>query len=171
MPVWVVSKAHIDALVSAALELDLSWYDEPEPEIYGPDKWRNLADARRASEVGIMLWAENVASVQFCYPATAEHDAGYPGPDGFSQVEVAAYRFERTEHLSPVVVLKALDCYEYVSSEYPGWRSCEARSFCTSLRDALVHRLPGYREAPWDLEEQDVRPGAHGALNSEVLSS
>ena len=170
MTVWVVPKAHIDALVTAALELDLSWYTELEPELYGPDKWRNLADVRRASEVGMMLWAENVASVQSCCPVTAVYDVGYPGPDGFSQIEVAAYRFERTEHLSPVAVLKALDCYEYLSSEYPGWRNCEARSFCASLRDALVCKLPGYREAPWDLEEQDVRPGAHGALDRGVLS-
>jgi len=154
---WVLSKAHIDALVTAAWDRAVAWYAEPEPAEFAPGLLKGITSEHRASEVGMMLWAQNLACVQYHCPIAALIDASYPGPKGFSAFDVARYKFERTKRLGPVAVLKALDCYEAQSDSHPLWRRSEARSFCMSLRDAVFVELPGYREFPWDIEEQDVR--------------
>jgi hypothetical protein len=126
MSARIVSKAHIDALVTAALEL-------------------GTKDDQQANDLGKMLWAENAASIHYRYPDTAENDANYPGPVGFSKAQVDAYHFERTRHLDPVTVMRAIACYEYQTCEHPGWPASEAHSFCVNLRDDLIGKLPGYR--------------------------
>jgi hypothetical protein len=124
---WIVSKDHIDAIVTADLG----------------DPYR---EARDPASIGRMLWAENVRSVSYRYEGRYDVD----NPD------VAAYEFERWG-LPPVVVLKALDCYEYQSCETPGWKRSPSFEFCDRLRRSLISRLPGYDAAPWGLERDDWR--------------
>jgi hypothetical protein len=64
------------------------------------------------------------------------------------------YFFEEsltTETIDPVVILKAIACYEYQSCEHPGWTTSEAHAFCEALRRRMIHHLPGYEEAPWEI--------------------
>ncbi|MCL4423102.1 MAG: hypothetical protein M1115_08060 [Actinobacteria bacterium] len=178
MSAWIVSKAHIDAMVTAALSVGapldgLSWWRRHGLDLEAVCKehgweaylaaikdWRrciDCGDIDRAHEVGMMLWGENLASIHSRYPDTARNDGDYPGPRGFSEMEVASYSYEPTRLLSPVELLKAIDCYEYQSNEHDGWKSSEARSFCEALRADAIRCLDGYEEAPWGLEEKDVR--------------
>ena len=180
MSAFIVSKSHIDALVTAAAAVvpghhdsGLSWWSAYAPDFdgiyrtYGRDAYfaamneqrRELSysDAKRASEVGSMLWATNAASVLHRYPDTIDN-GDYPGPVDFSAEDVFAYTFRRTATLSPVQILKAIACYEYQSCEHDGWQDSEARSFCDALRDKMIRQLEGYDSAAWELDEDAVRP-------------
>jgi hypothetical protein len=160
MSAFVVNKAHIDALVTAAAEVrnhdsGMRWFAA---EGNFARHELTYSDTDRLSEVGMMLWAENVASVEARYPDTLE-TGDYPGPASFERESAALYRFDRTEVLAPVVILKALDCYEYQSCEHEGWYASEARQFALALRDKMIHALPGYDNGPgWELDEAQVRP-------------
>lgn len=163
MSAWMVSKAHIDAMVAAAMgfsephESGMRWAQYFDNESGQHTVEIHYTDHTRASEVGMMLWAENLASIHYRYPDTAESDNDYPGPLGFSSADVATYKWRRTTELAPEVILNAISCYEYQSCEHPGWRTSEARSFCDALRHKMIYTLPGVRSAPWGLDEDHVR--------------
>src|SRR5262249_23034135 len=152
MSAFVVSKTHIDALLTAGLDLaprlsPLRWLSpaEPVPGTHEPgEPWGPAAIVeynRRGQRLtpgpagrgGGPLPAENQRSVNHRY---IEHEAEEP------------YVFERYRRpLKPVEVLKALACYEYQSCEHAEWQSREAKAFCDALRLEATHHLPGYDEA------------------------
>lgn len=135
MSAFIVSKRHIDFLVTAGLELPQSWTlswmapHEPRPTDYARGApWgstaietattydRELTD-QTANEIGTMLLNE--------------------------------YR-KINNQLDPVIVLKAIACYEYQSCEHSEWKTSEAFTFCRSLE--AIRALPGYEEAPWGID-------------------
>jgi hypothetical protein len=158
----MVGKAHIDALVSAAVYEDpgdcgpLSWFarelcEEEKAGCYmtggpwGPEalrlaeELRRLATLDQADRIGQMLMRENRLSVNHRYNE--------------NEVE-EIYTFtpvKGTVRVNPVVILKAIACLEYQSCEHPGWEGSEAHAFCEALRKRMIHRLPGYDEAPWEI--------------------
>lgn len=162
MSAFVVSKAHIDAMVHAGLRVTvhrhspLSWltpeelpgpadYQPGEP--WGPTAIETAQRARRtltretANQVGAMLWAENRRSVNHRYA----EDEIEPGP--------YVYARPRNDGYGPVAILKAIDCYEYQACEHPEWERSEAHAFCQALRKAMIHGLPGYEGAAWEIGE------------------
>ena len=163
MSAYVVDKAHIDALVRVAIE---------GPSDRGPhDGWTFHAfyvtqdgetvsfDVRHdtADDIGRMLWLENVRSVEYRYPDTAETHANYPGPISFERDQAETYTFGgwlgRGRHLTAVETLKALSGFEYQACESPDWRETPAYAFCEALRDYAIGALPGYRDADWEVRE------------------
>lgn len=85
-----------------------------------------LVDQRTADLLGQMLWDENYRSVNYRY-SEAE-----PTPD---------YRATLIDaELSPVAVLKAIDCYEYQACESPDWDQTRAHAFVTALRRVILGR-------------------------------
>lgn len=157
MSAFIVGKDHIDAMVTLSLYAPtygpMHWYvglgQDPRPGATSP------ATHEQADEIGRMLWAENVRSVQGRYPDTVEGGV-YPGPNDFSAAEVFAYRWQRTETLSPVEGLSIIGCYEYQSCEHDEWHTSEAYAFCDALRKRLIHQLPGMEFAPWEYTRPSV---------------
>lgn len=163
MSAWIVTQAHIAALVNAGLafpthggDRKLSWQWEPLPDpaeeatahergtYWGPG-YIELAKRRRheltrenAQLVGQMLLAENYRSVNHRYNENEE---------------VPAYVHKHAKPLSPVVVLKALACYEHQACEGAEWRTSQAKAFCNALRKCCIEALPGYDEAPWGIKD------------------
>ena len=155
MSAWVVTKRHIDSMIRAGLTPRrdaLAWYtgqredeDYQPGEPWGPTQVENAVKRRReltdetADHVGAMLWNENRRSVDHRYDEATDREV---------------YRYRHSDRLpsDPVVLLKALDCYEYQSCEHPEWETSEARAFCEALRSRLIHRLPGYDAAPWGID-------------------
>lgn len=148
MSAYIVSKKHIDAILSAELnrrvDYPLSWY------------WsgaRHELNKATANTVGGMLWQENVESVATRYPN--DKPGEWPGPCGLTMVEVMAYSFEPIRvgnanvYIQPIEALKALDGYEYQACEHDEWKESEAKAFCEAMRKNLIRRLPGYEEAKW----------------------
>lgn len=131
MSAWVVSRKHIDYLVSAAKQYDPHHYMR-----YGETRMAELT----TTELGRDLWRENMASVAYRYEDARIEDE-----------MLADYRFCRVA-IDPVVALKAIDCYEYQSCEHPEWRASKARKFCDDLRGVCICALPGYDQAPWGID-------------------
>lgn len=152
MSAWIVSKTHIDLLVTAGLHriryTPLRWMDPQNQQ-----DWQVLT-MDTADAVGSMLWAENVASVSFRYPD--EPAETLPGPNDFTPEQISSYHLQAIAGpIDPVTVLKNIHCYEYQSCEHPQWSSSQARRFCWALSSALVHGLPGYEQAPWGFDERE----------------
>lgn len=166
MSAFIVGKAHIDALVTAALERwsgdigPLSWYsreltDEERSYAYAPgEPWgpgapelagslRKEATPEEADRIGQMLMRENRLSVNHRYAENEVEDLytyGRPAIAG---------------SVDPVVILKAIACFEYQSCEHPGWEASEAYAFCQALRLRMIRHLPGYEEAPWEISREE----------------
>lgn len=148
MSAFVVDREHIDALLERAMAPSgyggdrFHWYDRD------AESWHELISYENAGEVGRMLWAENVKSVQYRYDDEPVSDL--PGPAGLSDEEVDGYSYTTpARRLTIVQALKAISCYEYQSCEHPGWETSSAYGFCDALRHKLIGQLPGYDDAPW----------------------
>ncbi len=156
MSAWVVSKTHIDLLVTAGLVLpgravvnsNLNWYSQgPNPHHLG------TLDHTNADEVGVMLWAENYRSVDKRYPG-ADDKGDLPGPEGFTGATTLTYQHTMIPGvIDPVVVLKAIGCYEYQSCEHDEWPTSPAFAYCRALEKHAIQLLPGYDAAPWGFDD------------------
>jgi hypothetical protein len=136
MSAWIVSKAHIDVMVSAALAAkdwgDFSFYHDNE---------RIVVTSDNADEIGQMLWEENHKSVNARYR---------------ENTKTPKYTFRPVEVPSPGEVAKGIGCYEYQSCEHDGWETSAAKAFCTELEGVQIVRLPEYESAPWGWDEKNV---------------
>jgi hypothetical protein len=111
----------------------------------GPDALDRAYQLRpnNPTEVGAMLLAANQSSVNLLYGERAGTEPGY--------------RFRRLAGVpNPVIVLKAIACFEYQSCEHPEWATSQARQFCQELRDRSIDRLPGYEQVPWALTDRRI---------------
>lgn len=162
MSAFVVSKTHIDAMVTAGLRLalpgtPLRWlwpsistedegaYAVGEP--WGPDSVRLVRERRHeltretAERVGAMLWAENVRSVNHRYEE-----------DHWEEV----YQFDELGlDVDPRVVIGAVSCYAYQSCEHPEWESSEAHAFCRALERAAVSKLCA-ADNTWEITDPGI---------------
>lgn len=168
MSAFVVSTAHIDAMVRAGMDGhdSLHWY-------WGnPSRHEQLTHAN-ASDVGAMLLAENVRSVEYRYSPPgreAIYGEGWETPEQdlpgtlFSVEVVPGLTVEAPEYLrpyryplgkvralEPVAVLKLIRCFEYQSCETDDWKESQAFAYCEALTVRMIHQLPGYDDAPWGL--------------------
>ena len=154
MSAFIVTKNHIAAIVQAGLDYGpcgpMTWWNVDNPRT-ADNAERHELRHENASEVGSMLWAENLASVAYRYPDDV--DGERPGPVGFVDADVVTYRHAiRTRPLSPLAILKAIAGYEYQSCEHPGWHDSEARQFCQALRLHTISTLSGYDTASWEID-------------------
>lgn len=160
MSAFILSKTHIDVLITAGLRYSsgwrgpLTWYwpaidaesdrgNWTSAELQEQARQRRRSLTRKtAGRVGAVLLAENRRSVDHRYDETEWEE-----PYVFEQVPGWP---------DPVIILKAIACYEYQSCEHPGWRTSEARAFCQALQGRAITLLPGYDEAPWDINDRTV---------------
>lgn len=180
MSAYVVSKEHIDALVTFGLDSQpraigspVRWHWPPitqedresvgVPGVCFTEEDVQLAQERdrtltreTADRVGAMLWSENVRSVCYRYDEPEDAD-GLPGRVGFSIMDVAEYRFEYNGGWSAVEILSALGCYDYQSCEHPEWPSSEAYAFVHALQARCIDQLEGMSEGPWEINERRIK--------------
>jgi hypothetical protein len=126
MSAWIVSKRHIDYMVTAILAAELS--DK------SPD------------DLGRMLWRECLASVAYRYPDDGNGER--PGPNDFRDSDVDTYTWERTPELTGGYLKDTLACYRYQSCEHPGWEDSEASLLVEKLY-ATVSECEVPDDAPW----------------------
>lgn len=145
MSAWIVSAHHIDALAEAAARRTT----------FGVLRYRykGTRECSNPTEVGRILLSECVKSVRYRYPD--DTDATLPG----SSARPETYYYRQPAQFPVIVLIKAIDCYEYQSCEHPGWRKSEAFAICNALRDRLLVQLPGWDVAPWGIEDQERTPG------------
>lgn len=143
MSAWTVPNGHIDVLIHA-----LAQYEVVDRDL-GAEGFRAL---------GQKLWQENYTSVNYRYD---------------EKTKTPRYRLHTIEAtLDPIVVLKALACFDYQSCEHPGWPSSEAHGLMEALHTAVLARhpelgervtghlgsthryvtLPAWQRAPWGID-------------------
>lgn len=142
MSAYVVSKAHIDALVSAAMQLG-GGPGTPRLDFWWPDRGRVDVTLDTATEIGRMLWATNHESVNYRY---SENE---PAPE---------YAFVKTREFSDAEIRDLVAGYDYQSCEHPGWRDSPAWYFCERVRHRLLDRIPGLSNC-WAVDVADVGYG------------
>ena len=135
MSAWIVSKTHVAAIVRFAMR-----------NTYTQATIRDLGYENAAT----MLYAENVTSVNHRYADQTPDE-----PVAFTYREI-----DRAPDLSPVECIKAVDCLEYQSCEHPGWKESRARKLLDAIRGAAISKLPGYKAAPWGIDDEPARKEA-----------
>lgn len=130
MSAFICSDKHISAIVKWACRRNASvWFGNPSRSLRAGDE-QELVD---------ILYAENVKSVNYRYPAsdpTPETGCVYD-PDAPS--------------VSPVEVLKLVQSLAYQSCEHPTWAVSDARQILDGLKSAAISVLPGYALAEWSI--------------------
>ena len=123
MSAFVVSAAHINYLVSAAV------------------RWTML-DERNADATGTTLLTENVKSVDSRYRLIGQLKTA---------TQPFKYRSAAPQTISPVQVLKGILCLEYQSDEHDGWETSAAKKFLSELKDVAISKLEGYNAVEWSI--------------------
>lgn len=120
-----------------------------------PARWFGPDDADR---VGRLLWGENLASVEYRYPDTAESGRDYPGPVGLDHETVATYTFQPVIGLVPNTwIINAVECYQYQACEHPGWSSSTARELTDAVLSSAAVRIAERDGAPYTFTRQALR--------------
>jgi hypothetical protein len=137
MSAWIVSKTHIDALVTAGVDRAL---DYP-----GPFD-RGLPIANMTDTAGMDLWRENYISVNHRYDRSDT---------------VPQYHLGEPVRLPAIWLQKLIHCYEYQSCEHPGWEQSHAFAYCSLLARTLGDEFvqthteaefeAEYERAPWGI--------------------
>ena len=167
MSAFMVSKDHIDAIVTTAMHGPKDGHSrwehgcvkwaahDPRETHWQEQEWRSLAiggmallvskaGEMTATQVGEMLWTENERSVEARYPS--DH------AEMLSVDYCLGYEYAKTPRaLTIAEAFSAIACLEYQSCEHDGWVDSEACRFLFSLRDSLVNALPGYAAAQWEV--------------------
>ena len=158
MSAFIVDRNHIRYLVASALwvagkagSIDrFSWYHH---------ETRHELTSVNATEVGQMLWDENIVSVKYRYPEFGGPADPLPGPMNedfvyLHKVAPVGFKPELAQ------VMKSIDCYSYQSCEHPDWESSSAWAFVQELRKRTSCVLPGYEEAEWGAPEIGPPPAS-----------
>lgn len=130
MSAWLLSDAHMNALVEGAIRLG----------VIAPED---------AQKTGAMLRRANTKSIRARYG-----DSRWDTPETYGR---PAYRYRAPrEPLSDVALFKNVGCYDYQTCEYDGYEKSPAARFVRLMRNALAVRgisyeSPGYDEAPWGI--------------------
>ena len=134
MSAHIVSKKHIDTLLTVA---------------YGDNQTRR----EDLTATGEILRLANLESIHAKYQDTRGHDSDSDRLPGYVwdcvpyQYEIAPLLFIYSEAYPPrrqiqiLAALRLLDCYEYQSCEFSGWRDSQAFKECHYIRQTLTHEL------------------------------
>lgn len=142
MSAWIVSRDHLDLLLTAAI----AWA---------------ITTAGEADETGRMLWKENLASVAHRYPY--DRDGDRPGPNDFRDRHVDTYRFQLYPGpVDPEAVAAAAASLACQSCEHPGWTSSTACRWTTRLREEASIRITAYLEEHGPVDPQRQTRGEQG---------
>lgn len=107
-----------------------------------------------AHEIAGVLYLQNQQAVHERYPNDDLADlpgVAIPEP---GELDVTERDLLRPHTLSPVAILKALQCYEYQACEAAGWIGSDAWKIVDRTRSHCIDRLAGYDEAAWELREE-----------------
>jgi hypothetical protein len=136
MSAFIVSHKHINALVSAMLDAQMSYWDGHN---------RVYVTCANADEIGRILIEENVRSVIYRY-------GGRIGDD--EKQAATSYRFAHSARpISPVQLIKAVHCLDYQSCETEDWESSTAWRICQAIISNATGQLPGYEAAAWEIHD------------------
>jgi hypothetical protein len=141
MSAFVVSHDHIDALLTFADRRKMRGQLDYSEQL----SW---------TQIGKILLAENERSV--CHRYTDCVPGNCPGKIG---EEAIGYKFRHMHELAMmqhtalcITIIKACDCFDYQACETDDYGQSIACRMIKSIRHEAVHSLPGYDDAPWEID-------------------
>jgi hypothetical protein len=148
MSAYIVSKAHIDAIVTFAVGGKRRVGTVKRiTEDAGQAKYVSSSDYT-PSQIGAALWAENHASVDYRYKEIT------PAPDyAFCPKCHGGTCTKPTRLLTPLDTIKLCQSLKYQSCEHPGWEASFAHNFLDRVISAAIGALPGYDNAFWGIDD------------------
>jgi hypothetical protein len=127
MSMFIVSREHIDHIVTAIIRAEL------------------MADT--PDNIGRMLWNENLESAKYRYPN--DGDGERPGPVDFRDSDVDTYTWTERPELDRAVLRNTVASYDYQACEHPEWKTSQACAVVSKLLDGLGPNDSSTREG-WD---------------------
>lgn len=129
MSAYIVSDAHINALVSYASSADVRYtYNGETIRIRG-----------REAETASLLYIANVESVNSRYNECEPSDG---------------FRFRMSIKPRPALhIVKACNCFDYQACEVENYGDTIAAKITSAIRDDACRDLPGYDDAPWGFDD------------------
>lgn len=112
---------------------------------------------KNAQVVASGLALENIRSVAHRYPN--DKDGERPGPCLLDAdiVEAAAiyagYFVKHPQFITPVQILRLIDCLDYQSCETDDWPQTLAYRQIDWLRSSAIRKLQGYDDARWEFSQ------------------
>ena len=147
MSAYVVSKAHIDAIVTFAVGgTRRVGTVKRMAEGAGHSKYVSSSDYT-PSQIGTALWAENHASVNYRYTETTPVPAYVFRPKCHGSTCT-----KPTRQLTPLDIIKLCQSLKYQSCEHPAWDASFAKDFLNRVISAAIAALPGYDNALWGID-------------------
>jgi hypothetical protein len=147
MSAYIVSKAHIDAVVTFAVGGQRRVGTVKRiTEDAGQAKYVSSSDYT-PSQIGAALWAENHASVDYRYKDSTPVPAYVFRPNCHGGTCT-----KPTRQLTPLDVIKLCQSLKYQSCEHPGWKASFANEFLNRVISAAIGALPGYDNAFWGID-------------------
>lgn len=151
MSAYFVTKETIDLIVSGILEFRS--YVKTPGMAHAMDP---ISVNINPNAIGKMLWQECAASVCYRYDLAETDDPERSDElSGYAE-EISKYKFKQYNCLKPGPLAKLIANYEYQSCEHRSWEQSDAFEACKNLTDELTRKLPGYEEAPWGADENNI---------------
>lgn len=112
---------------------------------------------KNAKAVASGLALENIRSVATRYPE--DQDGSRPGP-GLKDADIvkaagiyADYFVRHPQFITPVQILRLIDCLDYQSCETDDWPQTLAYRQLDWLRSSAIRKLQGYDDARWEFSQ------------------
>ena len=132
MSAFIVSKKHIDALVTFAIATEYGQHIRVQGE-EGYDV--ELGNHLTPDEIGQILWDENFRSVNHRYDSSDKAER---------------YTFRSLIH-KPAQIIKACHCYDYQACETDDYEFTLAHRIIEAIIESAAHKVEGYEAAAWAL--------------------
>lgn len=134
MSAFILAKKHIDTLVEAAL-----FTCRNSRKGFGFIHNGDYKVINDGDNIGQILVNQNYSSVNYRYNENKN-------PYEYHMEEIPL-----TISMRPIQILKACDCYDYQSCETIDYYTTEAYAIVDGIRKNIIHKLPGYDKAEWDI--------------------
>ena len=147
MSAYIVSKAHIDAIITFAVGgARRVGTVKRIAEEGGHGEFVSSA-VYTPSQIGAALRAENHASVDYRYSETTQVPAYV-----FRPICHGSAYSKPIRQLTPLDIIKLSQSLKYQWCEHPGWKASFANDFLNRVISAAIATLPGYDNAFWGIE-------------------
>ena len=148
MSAYIVSKAHIDAIVTFAVggQRRVGTVRRM-AEDAGQAKYVSSSDYT-PSQIGTALWTENHASVDYRYTETTPVPAYVFRPKCHGSTCSKLMR-----QLTPLDIIKLCQSLKYQSCEHPCWEASFANDFLNRVISAAIGALPDHDNAFWGIDD------------------
>jgi hypothetical protein len=154
MSAWIVSKAHVDAMVTWALAQSGGYSDQPHVTVWwGAKQERIDCGPWNADTIGQRLVDDIVQGVHHATPTATPARATYPAP-----YYLQPYVYQRTRPITNAEMVALLNCYSYQACEHQEWEKTWSYAFQQQMQHEILKHVENAGQPTfWGYEDEHVR--------------